>query len=119
TGIATETPDIPPFDPTLVTVAQGQIRGNKEIASYGKEFYSFRGIPYAKSPVDDLRFEPPQDAEGWQGVLVAEKDPPACPQLDMMAMLAEGRINYIGDEDCLFLNVFSPMPNVSYPLKTT
>ncbi|XP_047736763.1 esterase E4-like isoform X2 [Hyalella azteca] len=111
TGIATETPDIPPFDPTLVTVAQGQIRGNKEIASYGKEFYSFRGIPYAKSPVDDLRFEPPQDAEGWQGVLVAEKDPPACPQLDMMAMLAEGRINYIGDEDCLFLNVFSPMPN--------
>ncbi|KAA0200396.1 Esterase B1, partial [Hyalella azteca] len=102
---------IPPFDPTLVTVAQGQIRGYKESASNGKEFYSFRGIPYAKPPVEDLRFEPPQDAEGWQGVLVAEKDPPACPQLDMMAMLAEGRINYIGDEDCLFLNVFSPMPN--------
>ncbi|KAA0200390.1 Carboxylesterase, partial [Hyalella azteca] len=104
--------DIPPFDPTLVTVAQGQIRGYKESASNGKEFYSFRGIPYAKPPLGDLRFEPPQEPESWEGVLLAVEDPPSCPQIDMVAVYSGGGPTYKGDEDCLFLNVFSPMPNV-------
>ncbi|SCJ89935.1 Para-nitrobenzyl esterase [uncultured Clostridium sp.] len=29
----------------------------------------FKGIPYAKPPVGDLRFAPSQDIEAWEGVL--------------------------------------------------
>lgn len=29
----------------------------------------FRGIPYAKPPVDELRWREPQPAEVWDGVL--------------------------------------------------
>lgn len=45
------------FDPTLVTVSEGQLRGYKEEAINGKEFYSFRGIPFGLPPVNDLRFQ--------------------------------------------------------------
>lgn len=31
----------------------------------------FRGIPYAKPPVDELRWREPQPAEAWDGVLEA------------------------------------------------
>lgn len=44
-------------DPTLVTVNEGQLRGIEEEAVDGKPFYSFRGIPFAKPPVHELRFE--------------------------------------------------------------
>lgn len=35
----------------------GRIRGTKQVSRIGKSFYQFRGIPYAKNPVGDLRFE--------------------------------------------------------------
>ena len=40
-------------------------------------------------------------AESWNGVRMADKDGNACPQ-------SEGLEVIIGDEDCLFLNVFTP-----------
>lgn len=47
----------PPHDPTLVTVNEGQIRGLREEARNGKEFYAFRSIPFAKPPTGELRFQ--------------------------------------------------------------
>lgn len=41
----------------LVTLTIGQIQGTKLKSRLGKEVFSFRGIPYAKAPVEELRFK--------------------------------------------------------------
>lgn len=66
---------------------------------------AFLGIPYARPPVYDLRFRPPERAVNWQQ-LDATLFGPSCPQ-------PPGLLNANGDplmmnEDCLYLNVFTP-----------
>jgi hypothetical protein len=41
----------------IVETVNGKIQGGVSVSRNGKEFYAFRGIPYAKPPVGDLRFE--------------------------------------------------------------
>lgn len=40
-----------------VTVAEGRLKGKTAFDYFGRKFYSFRGVPYAKPPVNDLRFK--------------------------------------------------------------
>jgi len=44
-------------DLTHITIDQGIFQGKEDIAINGKKFYSFTGIPYAKPPIDSLRFK--------------------------------------------------------------
>lgn len=74
----------------------------------------FKGIPYAKPPVGELRWRPPQEAEAWDGVYRAERFPNKCMQ--------QGRHNGFyqkefgeapefdvpSSEDCLYLNIWAP-----------
>lgn len=42
----------------IVKTNYGLIRGKKFVSLYeGKEFYGYRGIPYAQPPVNELRFK--------------------------------------------------------------
>ncbi|MGE0820716.1 MAG: carboxylesterase/lipase family protein [Candidatus Binatia bacterium] len=61
----------------------------------------FLGIPYAAPPVGDLRWTPPQPYGRWHGLLKATNFGNSCPQLDPFGPT-------FGDEDCLFLNVYTP-----------
>ncbi|MFL0809061.1 MAG: carboxylesterase family protein [Agarilytica sp.] len=76
---------------------------------------SFKGIPYAKAPVGDLRWKAPQDNDSWEGVREASEFGDVCPQ----AGTIWGTTNpdelgtSIGNEDCLFLNVWRPNENIS------
>lgn len=63
---------------------------------------AFRGIRYAKPPVGELRFAPPQPVEKPTGIVVADKFGSACPQYQS----AFGPESL--EEDCLFLNVYVP-----------
>lgn len=63
---------------------------------------AFRGIRYAKPPVRELRFAPPQPVEKPTGIVVADKFGSACPQYKS----AFGPESL--EEDCLFLNVYVP-----------
>src|SRR5262245_49533859 len=63
---------------------------------------AFLGIPYAAAPIGDLRWRPPQDHAGWQGVLEASEFGAHCPQV------ATPYGTPSTTEDCLFLNVFTP-----------
>lgn len=42
----------------IIEVKQGQLEGiTKESILTGREYYSFLGIPYAKPPIGELRFQ--------------------------------------------------------------
>ncbi len=91
--------------------AQGTIVGQRH-SHNGYECQRYLGIPYAKAPVGDLRFRPPQDPDPFEeGKHEAFEYGSMCPQLVM------GQVS--GDEDCLFLNVWTPRdakPGDRYPV---
>ncbi|KAI1711722.1 carboxylesterase family domain-containing protein [Ditylenchus destructor] len=63
----------------------------------------FLGIPYAKPPVGELRFEKPESPEQFpNGTLKADKFGPGC--ASFAPLIGEPHFS----EDCLQLNVFSP-----------
>lgn len=69
---------------------------------------SFKGFPFAKPPVGDLRWRPPQKVS-WSGEKDATKFALPCPQ----PINADGRANGGGvsgqtSEDCLYMNVWAP-----------
>ena len=67
----------------ICTLEQGQVKGKIEKDMDGNPFLSFMGIPYAKPPLDKLRFKPPQPADKWQGIYDATKEPNNCYSLQV------------------------------------
>jgi para-nitrobenzyl esterase len=66
----------------------------------------FKGIPFARPPVGDLRWQPPQPAGDWDGVRKADRFGPRAMQLPVfgdMVFRSDGI-----SEDCLYLNVWTP-----------
>jgi len=41
----------------LVVLKQGRLKGHRLTTRKGREIFAFQGIPYAKPPVDKLRFQ--------------------------------------------------------------
>ncbi len=70
----------------------------------------FRGIPYARPPVAELRWRPPQPAVPWADTLDASRFGHFCPQnlrpLYSEEVLSTDRMS----EDCLTLNIWTPEP---------
>jgi para-nitrobenzyl esterase len=65
----------------------------------------FLGIPYAAPPVGELRWKPPVKHAPWTNVLQATAFGPTCAQITELGAFAGPANN---NEDCLFLNVFTP-----------
>lgn len=87
-----------PVEKPLVTTKMGTISGTKE-----NGINIWRGIPYAKQPLGELRFLAPQPVEAWTGVKDATKFGHICPQTKRATKDPNER-----GEDCLSLNVWSP-----------
>ncbi|CAL4122338.1 unnamed protein product, partial [Meganyctiphanes norvegica] len=107
------------YDPRLTVKVNklGKVRGKKEIPTYVKRpFYSYLGVPYAEDPRYHLRFKEPKEYPGWEGrfgfdgILDATEHPPPCLQPNMIK-LARGKLEAMGEENCLTLNVFTSQPN--------
>lgn len=89
-----------PSDPTIATVATGQLRPLQ-----AKGVLAFKGVPFAAPPVGALRWKPPQPAANWEGVRDATAYGDICTQ--KMPNPDNGIGQYPASEDCLTLNVFT------------
>ena len=67
----------------------------------------YKGIPFAAPPLGDLRWRAPQPPAAWTGVKSADKFAPACMQVPIV-MPALGLDALTVNEDCLYLNVWTP-----------
>jgi para-nitrobenzyl esterase len=90
----------------VVTTQFGQVQGHTD-----GTVYEFLGIPFAKPPVDTLRWRAPQNPDNWVTTLVADSFAPACPQKYFSQLTGGSTDSTFGSEDCLYLNVWTP--NVS------
>nr|CAH7761876.1 unnamed protein product [Callosobruchus chinensis] len=90
-----------------VSIPQGALRGSYRYSYHSRKFSAFEGIPYAKPPVGDLRFSPPQPADGWKGVLNADQTYTCTQYLPLP--IVEG---VQGQEDCLYMNVYVPRERI-------
>jgi para-nitrobenzyl esterase len=61
----------------LVQISSGKIRG-----AVANDVISFKGIPYTKPPVGELRWRAPQSVESWEGVQESNAFSPSCMQTD-------------------------------------
>lgn len=88
----------------------GPVLGYTLQLSFGKEYFVFYGIPYAKPPTGSRRFKPPEKLEPWS-VPVGGDKAPSCPQVPTLLMKMFGFTNI--SEDCLYLNIFGLVQNRS------
>ncbi|KAE8395002.1 Carboxylesterase [Aspergillus alliaceus] len=110
TAAATATP--------TVTVSSGPVVGTispPNVPSGDPYAHVWLGIPYAKPPVDELRWRPPQEPESWKEPLLAQKLPNACHQQFSGAKPGRDFLKALinnppleENEDCLYLNVYAP-----------
>ncbi|XP_049842019.1 esterase FE4-like [Schistocerca gregaria] len=82
-----------------VTTTLGSLRGLVEQTASGlTTIYTFKGVPYAEPPVAELRFKPPVPVSPWSDTKDALEFGPKCVQ----------KGGDSGEEDCLYLNIYSP-----------
>jgi para-nitrobenzyl esterase len=90
-----------------LTLRAGSIEG---LEANDRRLRVYKGIPYGRPPIRELRWRPPQPAPAWSGVRRCTAFGPAAPQTAdpttpvLLPGLAVDRI----DEDCLTANVWSP-----------
>jgi para-nitrobenzyl esterase len=65
----------------------------------------FLGVPYAEPPVGTLRWKPPKNHAPWSGVLKTQAYAPICALITTLGVFSGPANN---NEDCLYLNVFTP-----------
>jgi len=90
----------------IVSTKSGKLEGE-----FSSGVYVFKGIPYAAPPVGDLRWMPPQPVKPWNGIRQVKKYGAISPQNPMPGGNAPGMPDFGNqpqDEDCLFLNVWTP-----------
>jgi para-nitrobenzyl esterase len=92
-----------------VRIEAGQVSG----ISNGS-ITAFKGIPYARPPVGELRWQEPQPAPSWRGIRRADSFSAACFQATSGAagpwsaeFMAKNAMEGGSSEDCLYLNLWT------------
>ncbi len=87
---------------TIQTVS-GKVAG---VRDDGMEI--FRGVPFARPPLGELRFRAPVPPEHWEGVRDASEFGGSAPQGTIELDVLPGMDVGPQSEDCLYLNVYTP-----------
>ena len=88
-----------------VRVHEGVLQG---VAAPAARVVAYKGVPYARPPVGDLRWRPPVPAPAWEGVRQADAFGHAClqPPQSPTSLYSGGMAS--PSEDCLTLNIWAP-----------
>jgi carboxylesterase type B len=80
--------------------------------------YVWRGVPYAKPPVGELRWKAPADPDAWSSPRLTQQFGHACAQASRLygpgqnnkydATIGTSLGKTVGSEDCLYLNIWRP-----------
>ena len=101
----------------VVETRYGKIEG---VRSAIQKITVFRGVPYAKAPVGDLRWRAPEEPAKWDGVKDCSKFAPAAIQTEHQKgsfyeiEFYEGGMDV--SEDCLYLNVWADLEIKNKPV---
>ncbi|XP_039266183.2 carboxylesterase 4A-like isoform X2 [Styela clava] len=102
----------------VVRLKQGAVEGS--IFSLGGvlKVEQYLGIPYAQAPIGDLRWKSPKKYDGWQHEKpYATTYGPNCPQLAILSDPTADASKVIGNEDCLYLNIYRQHRSTDAPLQ--
>ena len=78
---------------TLYGVVKGRV--------FNQDILVWKGIPYAKPPIGELRWKAPRDPDPWTGIRDADDFGSEATQYDLSGSVK-------GSEDCLYLNIWRP-----------
>ena len=102
--------------PTQRQTAFGTVVGTDNLATSGT--YAWKGVPYAKAPVGELRWTPPVDPAPWTTPKYTQQFGNACAQNGRLygpglnnkydATIGATIGKPVGSEDCLYLNIWRP-----------
>ena len=70
--------------------------------------FQWLGIPYAQAPMGSLRWKAPRSLENENDQVKAIEFSNPCPQVESISIDKKGEGEFLGSEDCLFLNIFAP-----------
>lgn len=84
----------------IVQTRKGAVKGY----ATDDDTWQYLGIPYAQPPIGELRWQPPQPLNHWQGVREATAWSDQAAQNPALQRYNEGGMS----EDCLYLNVTAP-----------
>ena len=120
-AVEAKNPEVTP----VRTVEQGELTG---VFSEDRAVEVYAGIPYAKPPIGELRWRPPQKGEAWEGVRVCDTFAPMSMQShgniifdslshiivykDFKITPSDNRLEAVS-EDSLYLNVWKPAGDIS------
>ncbi|KAH8326234.1 hypothetical protein KR067_004032 [Drosophila pandora] len=87
----------------VATTTLGKVRGRYQKYRSGERggYYSFRGMRYGAPPTGARRFRAAEPEKPWSGIRDASREGQSCPHKNMILD------TFKGDEDCLFVNVFT------------
>lgn len=108
----------------VISTVQGRIRGilTPLPSDLLGPVIQYLGVPYARPPTGDRRFQPPEPPLPWPGIRNVTQFAPVCPQsLDERSMLGDMMPSWLTanldiaatylthqSEDCLYLNIYVP-----------
>ncbi len=94
----------------------GTVVGIDDSANSGT--YAWKGVPFAKPPVSDLRWKAPVDPDSWKAPRATQQFANACVQYgriygpgvnNRFDLTIATTLNLaVGSEDCLYLNIWGP-----------
>jgi para-nitrobenzyl esterase len=98
-------------NPLVRTTKYGSLEGRTTTGiETTNKAWAWLGVPYAKPPVEELRWKAPRDPQPWSGVRQAKTLPGSSLQMGSFIL----NLDYwtydkpVGSEDSLYLNVWTP-----------